>query len=351
MKTTACLALTKDMIIGKDVLDRQDRVLFEAGTKVDDTVIAKLKRYNIMCVDIMEDIDYATTHYEKVRCDDKFKVFEILYADSIRRYKTLMIALIEKNAPIDNNKLMAIYNGIRSAVPSNKALFDFLYNMVPSEEVMTYCHCLNSALIAGVFSEWLGLTEEFKNTLVLAGFYYDIGKLLLPDELLWKPGKLTEVEYLKLQSHTSKGFELVKNLELDESIKKAILQHHERMDGSGYPSKLTRNQIDIVAKYCAIIDAFEAMASPRVWRSSIPPLRIVENLENDRTKFDPEILVPLLKRIADAQIGTTVRLSDDSEWEVFIINSNKLSRPMLRNANNEVLDLSTRTDLQIEKII
>lgn len=351
MKTIACLALTKDMIIGKDVLDYQDRVLFEAGTKVDDAVIARLKRYNIMCVDVMEDIDFATTHYEKIRCDDKFKAFEILYADSIRRYKTLMVSLIENKAPIDNNKLMAIYNGIRSAVPSNTALFDFLYNMVPSEEVMTYCHCLNSALIAGVFADWLGLSEDFKNTLVLAGFYYDIGKLLLPVDLLWKPGRLTDVEYLKLQSHTSKGFDLVKDLDIDESIKKAVLQHHERMDGSGYPSKLTRNQIDTVAKYCALIDSYEAMASPRVWRSSIPPLRIIENLENDKTKFDPEILVPLMKRIADAQIGTTVRLSDDSEWEVFIINPTKLSRPMLRNSNNEVIDLNTRKDLQIEKII
>lgn len=351
MKNIACLALRKDMIIGEDVYDHSNRLLFEAGTKVDEDVIQKLKLFSIVCVSIMEDIDFATTHYEKIHCDDKFKTFEILYAESIRRYKSLVVSLIEHKAPIDNGKLMAIYNNIRSAVPSKTALFDFLYNMVPSEEVMTYCHCLNSALIAGVFSEWLGLSEDFKNTLILAGFYYDIGKLLIPQDLLWKSGRLTDVEYLKLQSHTSKGFELVKDLDIDESIKKAVLQHHERMDGSGYPAKLTRNQIDTVAKYCALIDSYEAMASPRVWRASIPPLRIIENLENDKTKFDPEILVPLMKRIADAQIGTTVRLSDDTEWEVFIINPTKLSRPMLRNDKNEVLDLSTRKDLMIEKLL
>ncbi len=351
MKTIASLALRKDMIIGEDVFDYQNRLLFEAGTKVDDAVIEKLKRYSIVCVSIMEDIDFATTHYEKIRCDDKFKTFEILYAESIRRYKSLVKSLIEDKAPIDNNKLMAIYNNIHSAIPSQKALFDFLYNMVPSEEVMTYCHCLNSALIAGVFADWLGLSEDFKNTLILAGFYYDIGKLLIPQDLLWKPGRISDEEYRILQSHTLKGFEIVKDLDIDESIKKAVLQHHERMDGSGYPAKLTKNHINVVAKYCALIDAYEAMMSPRVWRSSIPPLRIIENLESDKTKFDPEILVPLMKRIADSQIGTTVLLNDDSEWEVFIINRNKLSRPMLRNKDNEVIDLNTRKDLQIERII
>jgi len=351
MKTVARMALQKGMVIGEDILDYQGRLVYKAGTEVDDLVIQKLKQFSIIAVSVLEEIDYAKTHYEKIRFDNNFKAFEILYAESIRRYKSLVQTFIQTKVKIENTKLMSIYYDIRSAVPSNNALFDYLYNMVPTEEIMTYAHCLNAALIAGVFSDWLGLRDHQKTLLILCGFYYDIGKLMLPYDLLWKPGRLTPEEYQLLQSHTMNGYLLVKDLDIDEHIKNAVLQHHERMDGTGYPQKRKANEIDVCAKYLSIIDTYEAMASPRVWRGSIPPLRIIETFEYESHKYDMEILLPLLKRIADAQIGSHVKLSDDTEWEVFIINPTKLSRPLLKNEQSEILDLMKRPDLVIEKMV
>ena len=93
------------------------------------------------------------------------------------------------------------------------------------------------------------------------------------------------------------------------------------------------------------------MAAPRAHRLSIPPLNILAHFEESLAQYDVEILMPIMKRIANAQIGTSVKLSDESVWEVFILNNHKLSRPILRNDKSEMLDLSTRLDLKIDKVI
>ena len=125
--------------------------------------------------------------------------------------------------------------------------------------------------------------------------------------------------------------------------------HHERMDGSGYPYHMKDSKIDIFAKYIAIIDTYIAMASPRTYWNALTPLQILGNCERDIHKFDSSLLIPLMKRIADAQIGSTVQLNDESIWEVFIIHPGKLSRPILKNGDNQILDLMENPQFEITK--
>lgn len=351
MKIVARMALQNGNILGEDVLDSHNNVLYKAGTEVTPQVIEKLKRYSVLCVTIKEDIDFAQTHYERMRYDTTFKAFEIIYTDNLNRYKDMMNTFLNTGVKIDDKKLLALYQNVISAIPSNKAVFDYLYNRIPDEDEMTYAHCFNSALIAGTFADWLLLPEEEKNLLILCAFYYDIGKLQLPTDLLWKPGKLTQQEYEQIKSHTVTGYKLLRTLPFDDHIKRSVVLHHERVDGSGYPYGFTIEEIDIYARYISIIDTYEAMAAPRVHRASFPPLNIIGYFEDSMAQFDVQLLMPILKRIADAQIGTNVQLSDESVWEVFILNNSKLSRPVLRNDKSEMLDLLTRPDLKIEKVI
>lgn len=351
MKIVARMSLQSGMILGEDVLDSRNNKLYSAGTEVTPTVIEKLKRYSIMCVTVMEDIDFAKTHYEKIRYDNTFKAFEIIYRDNLDRYKEMMTIFLNNGILIDDKKLLALYNNVMSAIPSNAAVFDYLYNRLPSEDEMTFAHCFNSALIAGTFADWLLLSEEEKNMLILCGFYYDIGKLTLPYDLLWKPGKLTAEEFELIKNHTITGYKLLRMHPIAEAIKRTVVLHHERVDGSGYPYGFQKDEIDTTARYISIIDTYEAMAAPRAHRASIPPLNIIGYFEESLAQFDVEILMPIMKRIANAQIGTSVQLSDESIWEVFILNPTRLSRPILRNEKSEMLDLLSRTDLKIEKVI
>ena len=162
MKIVARMSLQNGMILGEDVKDAHDNILYTAGTTINERVINKLNRYSIMCVTVMEEIDFAQTHYEKMRYDSAFKAFEIIYTDSLNRYKEMMTIFLNTGTLIDNNKLMSLYHNVISAVPGHVAIFDYLYNRVPNEDEMTLTHCFNSALIAGTFADWLLLSEQVK---------------------------------------------------------------------------------------------------------------------------------------------------------------------------------------------
>lgn len=348
MKTITKMELKPGMILGEDIVD-QGKVIYRADAKVDNTMIDKLNRYSVMCVTIKEDVDLATTHYEKIRFNDNFKAFVKAHETALFTFKDAMLHFLNTGEKIPDNFLMQLYQDIYATIPNGTALLDYLYNMVPNEDELTYTQCLNSALLGGTFADWISMNAEAKRTLILSGFYYDIGKLKLPYELLWKPGRLTDAEFEQMRQHTLLGYDMIRTLNLNDHIKNVALMHHERMDGSGYPFHFSGNHIDIYARYIAIIDSYTAMASPRAYRSAFTPLRILGIFEGDMGKYDIELLMPLMKRIADAQIGTSVMLSDDSVWEVLIIHPNKFSRPILKNNKNEILDLLARPELEIVK--
>lgn len=351
MKSIAQMSLTPGMVLGEDVFSYKNELILPAGTILTSNDISKLSRHSIMCVTIKEAVDLANTHYEKVRVSDDFKKFEQIYNKYMPVYKNIMIDFVEKGKPFGLRGLMGIHHAISSAAPSGERLLDFLYNMLPTEDNLTHAHCLNSALIAGVFGEWCNLSKEDLDILIQSAFLYDIGKLKLPQELIWKPEKLTDLEFEKIKTHTMLGFNLLKDMDLNQHILNATLMHHERNDGSGYPSKLMGKQIDRFAKYIAIIDSYEAMTSPRSYRQSLNPYLVIENFEKQGfVKYDLEFILPILTKVAESQVGYTALLNDGRKCRIEMINSFALSRPYLYYGE-ELIDLSKEKDLTIQAIL
>lgn len=347
MKDIARMALQQGMEIAVDVTNSAGEVIVKAGTKVSDYTIQKLSRHNIMLVTIMEEIDYAVTYFEKIRLSEGFKKFEHIYNNSMPVYKKIMNDFVNSNVQIPIYELLQIYEDITSSVSNPETILDYLYNMLPTEDDMTFAHCLNSALIAGVFGNWLCMKPEEIEILIQCGFFYDIGKLKLPYELIWKPGKLTPIEFTKIKTHTILGFQMIQDQPLDDHILKATLTHHERFDGSGYPSKLHDKQIDKYARIISIIDAYEAMTSARTYRESKHPFQVIQIFENDGIKYDTEILNPILFHIANHMVGLKVLLNNDVKAEVVVINQVNMARPLLKDDNNTFIDLMARKDLEI----
>lgn len=340
MKTIARMALKPGMILGEDVLSYKNDLLFKKDTKISDTDIAKLARYSIMAVSIKEPSDFATTHFEKVRISDDFKAFEVIYEANLNLYKDIINNTVHKHYPLKINILLQIYKDISNTCKEkHEKILDYLYNMLPSEDDVTYAHCLNSALIAGVFAEWLNLSDEEKDILISCAFLYDIGKILLPSELIWKPTRLTEQEFSQIKNHTIDGYKHIADQDIDENIFKATLQHHERCNGTGYPSKLKENQINVYAKYISIIDAYEAMTSARIYRESMTSFKVIDNLISTKDYYCENILNPILIKLAETQIGSTVRLSDSRIGEVVLINYNDLSHPIIK-IDGKLINLS-----------
>ncbi len=350
MKIITKMELTPGMVLAEDIVFN-NKILYKAGTKVDALLIEKLQRYTILCVSIMEDIDLATTHYEIMHLNENFKAFEKAHGIALYQYKNEIKRFVYTGVKPDDDVLMKIFDDLYSYISSAPVLLDYLYNLMPNEDELTYTHSLNSALLAGALADTIHMKAEERRILILCGFYYDIGKLQLPYEILWKPDKLTREEFALVKKHPLIGYMFVRTKDMDEHVKHSILMHHERMDGSGYPYQLMGDKIDVYARYIGIIDTYIAMASPRSYRGALTPLQILGNFEKCLGQYDPELLMPLMKRVADAQIGTKIQLSDGTVWEVFIIHPNVFSRPILKNEKNEFLDLLERPDLEIVKNI
>lgn len=350
MRTVARMDLKPGMTLGADVTV-QGSVLFPAGTVLTQNNINRLKVYSIIVATVMEEADFASTHYEKLRYSQNFKIFERKHAENLMKCRKLMMDLVTLGNRIPDQTLLEIYDDMRSTYDNGTILLDYLYNLMPNEDELTFNHSLNSTLLVGAFAEWLALPEGDRKNLILAGFYYDIGKIKLPYDLLWHPGRLTPEEFEVVKRHPAIGWAMLGNVDLDYRIKDAVLMHHERMDGSGYPHQIKGEEIGLYARYLGIVDTYIAMASPRPHRSAITPLQILSHFEDNIAKYDAELLRPLMKHIADAQLGSSVSLSNESVWEVFRIHSECLSRPILKNKDSLILDLLEHPDLEIVKMI
>lgn len=352
MISIARMALQPGMELAEDVTSSKKGVIIPAHTVLDTSSIEKLTRHGVMCVTIMEAEDYATTYYEKIAASKAFQKFKTVYQNNLKAYKYMISRFLEVDAPLNLDYLLKIYEETRESVKNGDVLLDMLYSLVPTEDNLTYAHCFNSALIAGTFSSWLSHPKELQQTLILCGYLYDIGKLKLPDKLIWKPGKLTTFEYNWMKTHTSLGYELLKSQHLDSQIMDAVNSHHERCDGSGYPTKCRGDAIPYTAKFIGIVDSYEAMTSARTYRAPLCPFQLVANFERGGLyQYDMDALTKILEHFACSQLGRTVRLNNEAQAVVRIINPGDLSRPILEEADGSLLDLRTRKDLNIVAVL
>ena len=137
----------------------------------------------------------------------------------------------------------------------------------------------------------LGLEKEALRDLELGALLHDIGKIGVPDAVLRKPAKLNEEEWAKMKLHPQHGQKILRNIPFLEGAARIVGQHHERWDGEGYPSGLRGEEIDIGARIFAVVDAFDAMVSDRVYRKGCPYADALEELERCAgTQFDPLIV-------------------------------------------------------------
>jgi putative nucleotidyltransferase with HDIG domain len=295
----------------------------------------------------------SQTHTQKVAASDEFRTFQIQYLQTIEQMKTSFMAAVTDNQPIDTEQLLYSVSQLFVSRNTIVELFDMIYNM-RTVASSVYAHCLNVALISRMIGRWLKFERHDLDVLTLAGLLHDIGKLLIPEEILNKPDSLTDEEFAMIKRHPKLGYELLKNQpNLDSRIKKAALMHHERCDGSGYPTGLTEDFIDNYAMLVAIADVYDAMTAARSYRAPLCPFQVISNFESDGfQKYNPQYILTFLKQIATAYQSNRVMLSDGRACKIVMLNSSSLSRPIVQFDDNSCLDLSSAgKDLYIKAVL
>ena len=172
--------------------------------------------------------------------------------------------------------------------------------IVEKRDPYTSGHQERVAEISVAIANELGLPNEQIQGIYLASLVHDLGKIQIPEEILIKPGKLTELEFKMIKIHPAVGYELLKSIEFPWPIAEIVYQHHERMDGSGYPKKLTRNQILVEARIIGVADVVEAMSSYRPYRAALGlDAALGEINKNKGILYDPVIAEAFFRAIKE----------------------------------------------------
>jgi len=157
-----------------------------------------------------------------------------------------------------------------------------MVSAIETRDPYTAGHQIRSADLARAIATEMGLSQEKIEGIRMAGTIHDIGKLSIPAEILSKPTKLTEIEFSLIKEHSRRGYEILKGVESPWNLAEIAYQHHERMDGSGYPRNLKGEEILIEARILAIADTVEAMASHRPYRPGLGIEAALEEIEKNR---------------------------------------------------------------------
>ncbi|MGD0277899.1 MAG: HD-GYP domain-containing protein, partial [Smithella sp.] len=175
-----------------------------------------------------------------------------------------------------------LHQTLESLKKSVGATINVMVSALEARDPYTAGHQLRAANLACAIATEMGLSQDKIDGIRMAGSIHDIGKLSIPSEILAKPTKLTSIEYSLIKEHSRSGYEMLKNVESPWPLAKVISQHHERMDGSGYPEKIKGDEILIEARILAVSDVVESMASHRPYRPALGIEAALEEIEKNK---------------------------------------------------------------------
>ena len=358
MKRVKTSELKPGLVLASDVYNYQDQLVLSAGMVLTEKAIKKLSFYSIFFVRVEDPKALEPkkevvqeSYSSRVRHSEAFKRYKEAFEHNVELMKILMEDFVEEE-PTEEAVNAVVNNAIQMLEDkqSDSNVFDMLHNMREYDD-QTYAHSLNVALICNVLAKWLGMSEKDQKLAFTCGILHDVGKLKIPSEVNHKQDKLTKEEYELIKTHTIEGYNHIRNLDIDDHIKKTVLMHHERYDGTGYPLGTKGDEIDKFARICAIADVYEATTSARKYRGASSPFHVVDIFEKEGLKqYDTHMVMTFLEKIVDNYMLNRVRLTNDMEGEIVYINKNALSRPVVK-CGDKFIDLSKEKDISIKELI
>lgn len=223
----------------------------------------------------------------------------------------LLLASVQKEMPFDASIPKAFSSKLVASVDRNP---DALLCLTKIREKDDYLleHSLNVAILLANFANYLGMSEDEVQDLSYAGFLHDLGKIKIPDEILHKPGRLTDSEMEVMKGHVKHGVDYLKSTEIAPPLIQAISEHHERLDGLGYPAGTKGDDISQAGRMLAIADMYDALTADRVYKPGMSSQRAFSILMSDApTRLDQSLVQQFIKCLGVYPVGSLVLLSND----------------------------------------
>ncbi|SDN22544.1 HDIG domain-containing protein [Paenibacillus sp. yr247] len=322
--------------------------LLSSGTVVDASDILMLNRHNVEYVDISPRGSVDVIELDKTVAYEVNITQLNSFNDSITGIKDIFQSAGNGDS-ITNDVIESAFNPLIESLEEEKDVVSLLLSL-NSKDDYTFHHSVQVGMLSYYIAKWMNKSEKEALFIGKAGYLHDIGKSKIPTDILYKPGKLTNDEFNEIQKHTIYGYEIIKNSLKDNTLALVALQHHERMDGTGYPLRKKGTEIHSYSLIVAVADVYSAMISNRVYQEKRDLLFVLKELHNmSFGQLDPKITQVFIRNMIPNFIGKKVALSDGRVGTIVMTNPSDFFRPLI-NINNQFLDLSQLKDVEITQI-
>lgn len=342
------------MILEQTIADRADRVLIARGTVLDEYHIDSMKKMGITGVYIRtgvieekhEENEPVITaqvqqQIDKVKIEDRARVH---LSESVKKRVAEGVQYLyqdtESTGFVDMTR--SITDDLMKAIEDNEAIAVDISALKVSDEY-TFKHSVDVATMSMIVSRQYGLPDEQIYEIGISGLLHDIGKSKIPNEILNKAGKLTDEEFALIKQHSLLGYQILKDKpELSNAIKLGVLQHHEKINGSGYPMGATEDKIHIFAKIIAVADIYDALVTERPYKKAFTPRDAVEMIMAMTGELDLKVMQSFLESVILYPVGTNVDLSNGEKAKVVANNAKYVLRPTVVGlTSGRVYELAT----------
>lgn len=353
-KYIATRVVKPGMILEQTIADRADRVLIARGTVLDDYHIDSMKRMGITGVYIRTGVieekkdenepvitAQVQQQIDKVKIADRARVH---LSESVKKRVAEGVQYLyqdtESTGFVDMTR--SITDDLMKAIEDNEAIAVDISALKVSDEY-TFKHSVDVATMSMIVSRQYGLPNEQIYEIGISGLLHDIGKSRIPNEILNKAGKLTDEEFALIKQHSLLGYQILKDKpELSNAIKLGVLQHHEKINGSGYPMGATEDKIHIFAKIIAVADIYDALVTERPYKKAFTPRDAVEMIMAMTGELDLKVMQSFLESVILYPVGTNVDLSNGEKAKVVANNSKYVLRPTVVGlTSGRVYELAT----------
>ncbi|RIW38878.1 HD-GYP domain-containing protein [Bacillus salacetis] len=330
MRFLSTKTLKPGMVMATTVYNGQGKALIKSGVSVTERMIHRLIEMNIQYVYIEDGlsagIEASDSIPVKVRQDAINKIDSTFTHLENNSVSGNLVALEQSAASFKE-----VIDTILKEIKGSRDLLTLLTDVFAYDSYVFH-HSFNVTLYTLAIGLELGMPPKQLDLLGLGAIMHDIGKMMVPEDILMKPGKLTYEEFKEVEKHSEYGFDLLRRLHnVSLLVAHCAFQHHERLDGSGYPRGLKGDEIHPFAKIIAVADVFDALTSNRVYREAMLPHEALEILyAGSGTLFDSNVIQAFKKSVAIYPNGMVVVLSDGRRGIVERQNKNLTERPVVR---------------------
>ncbi|WP_438314016.1 HD-GYP domain-containing protein [Sporosarcina sp. FA9] len=318
--------------------------------------VKKIKVHDLVVIKKEESLD--SDDFASIDPDDilsKIPMNQIdtvtLYRDAVQKYKKEFSSWQAGIKP-DVAKVRAIIIPLVDAFIGQKKLLPILNDLSNLKEYM-YHHSIAVGILSSAISNQMELPLGQTIQVGISGALADCGMAKIDESIINKAAFLTSSEFNEVKKHTIYSYQMIQDTPLlRQEMKLAIIQHHERLDGSGYPRGEKREEISIYSQIVAVADVFHAMTSERVYREKVSPYKVIEMItEEEFGKFDIKVVQALHNLVGDLSIGTKVRLTNGDEGEVIFVHRDARLRPMVKLSNGSIMDLTVNRSIAVERVL